>query len=543
MSTASIKQEIQAGETALGIELGSTRIKAVLIDSHFETIASGSFNWENKFVDGIWTYPLEEVWQGLQSAYTELTNTIRTKYGVSVSQIGAIGVSAMMHGYLAFDKNDKQLVPFRTWRNNITGEAAEQLTKLFNFNIPQRWSIAHLYQAILNQEKHVDSLAFMTTLAGYVTWRLCGEKVIGVGDASGMFPIDEKTHDYNAKMITQFESYTGVLGHNIKIRNIFPKVQLAGEKAGMLTDDGAKLLDPTGTLQEGALLVPPEGDAGTGMTATNAVRKRTGNISAGTSAFAMVVLDKPLHEVHRDIDLVTTPDGAPVAMVHTNNCTSDINAWVGLFAEFAKATGQNLAPDALYKALFNESTQGDPDCGGVLNFSNVSGENITNIQEGRPLFVRTPNSHFTLANFIKAQLYSAFAPLKIGMDILTKKEHINTDAMIAQGGIFRTPKIAQQVLADALNIPITVMANAGEGGPWGMAVLAQYALNNDAHENLADYLDNRVFVHPESSTLNPAPVAVKGYDDYIAAYQKALPVAVQAGQDIADYQPAKKVTE
>ncbi|ERL64301.1 xylulokinase [Schleiferilactobacillus shenzhenensis] len=543
MSTASIKQEIQAGETALGIELGSTRIKAVLIDSHFETIASGSFNWENKFVDGIWTYPLEEVWQGLQSAYTELTNTIRTKYGVSVSQIGAIGVSAMMHGYLAFDKNDKQLVPFRTWRNNITGEAAEQLTKLFNFNIPQRWSIAHLYQAILNQEKHVDSLAFMTTLAGYVTWRLCGEKVIGVGDASGMFPIDEKTHDYNAKMITQFESYTGVLGHNIKIRNLFPKALLAGEKAGMLTDDGAKLLDPTGTLQEGALLVPPEGDAGTGMTATNAVRKRTGNISAGTSAFAMVVLDKPLHEVHRDIDLVTTPDGAPVAMVHTNNCTSDINAWVGLFAEFAKATGQNLAPDALYKALFNESTQGDPDCGGVLNFSNVSGENITNIQEGRPLFVRTPNSHFTLANFIKAQLYSAFAPLKIGMDILTKKEHINTDAMIAQGGIFRTPKIAQQVLADALNIPITVMANAGEGGPWGMAVLAQYALNNDAHENLADYLDNRVFVHPESSTLNPAPVAVKGYDDYIAAYQKALPVAVQAGQDIADYQPAKKVTE
>lgn len=543
MSSETIKQEIQTGQTALGIELGSTRIKAVLIDSHFETIAAGSFTWENKFVDGIWTYPLKEVWQGLQSAYTELTNKIRAEYGVSVTQIGSIGVSAMMHGYLAFDKDGQQLVPFRTWRNNITGEAADQLTKLFNFNIPQRWSIAHLYQAILNQEKHVDQLDFMTTLAGYVTWQLSGEKVIGIGDASGMFPIDEQTHDYNAKMITQFESYTGVLGHNIKIRHLFPKVLLAGDRAGMLTAAGAKLLDATGTLQEGALMVPPEGDAGTGMTATNAVRKRTGNISAGTSAFAMVVLDKPLSQVHRDIDIVTTPDGAPVAMVHTNNCTSDINAWMGLFAEFAKATGQHLSADELYKTFFNESTKGDPDCGGVLNFSNVSGENITNIQEGRPLFVRTPNSNFTLANFIKAQLYSAFAPLKIGMDILTKKEHIHTDAMIAQGGIFRTPKIAQQVLADALDIPIILMANAGEGGPWGMAVLALYGLNNADHESLADYLDHQVFAQPESTTLDPVAANVQGFDDYIAVYQKALPVAVAAGDDIQDYQPSKQVKE
>ncbi|WP_461218001.1 xylulokinase [Lapidilactobacillus salsurivasis] len=527
-----INADLQAGRTALGIELGSTRIKAVLIDLNNETIASGSYSWENQFVDGSWTYPLDQVWQGIQASYRQLASNVYEQYGVSLTKIGAIGVSAMMHGYLAFDDQDQLLVPFRTWRNNSTAEAAEQLTKLFDFNIPQRWSIAHLYQAILNQESHVKSVNYLTTLAGYVHWQLSGEKNLGIGDASGMFPIDEQTHDYDQGKIEQFERYTNVLGFNFKLHQLLPKVLVAGQVAGHLTDKGAHLLDPSQTLEAGSLLAPAEGDAGTGMVATNSVRKRTGNISAGTSAFSMIVLDQPLKAVHRDIDVVTTPDGAPVAMVHTNNCTSDINAWVGLFQEFAASIGQEIAPDQLYATLFKESTKGAADCGGLVNYAYLSGENITNVEAGRPLFVRTPNSQFNLANFIKAQLYSAFAPLKIGNDILMKEEQIQADTMIAQGGIFRTPVIGQQVLADALNTPITVMKNAGEGGPWGMAVLAAYLLTN-SQLDLADYLAQQVFAQPQSTTIAPNAAGVKGFDDFIARYQQGLSI-VQGAQVLPD---------
>lgn len=527
------KNELSNGQTTLGIELGSTRIKAVLIGSDFSTIAAGSYSWENQYVDGIWTYSLDQVWQGIQASYQELQQAVATKYQVKLQKIGAIGVSAMMHGYLAFDANDQLLVPFRTWRNNTTGEASEQLTKLFNFNIPQRWSIAHLYQAILNQEAHVKQVDFLTTLAGYVHWQLSGEKVLGIGDASGMFPIDEASHDYDQTKIEQFERYTNVLGYQFKLTHLLPKVLVAGTVAGHLTAAGAAKLDPSGDLQAGAVMAPPEGDAGTGMTATNSVKKRTGNISAGTSAFSMVVLDQPLHEVHRDIDLVTTPEGAPVAMVHTNNCTSDINAWISLFGEVAQALGQKVTPDQLYATLFATSTAGAADCGGLVNYAYLSGENITDVQAGRPLFVRTPNSQFNLANFIKAQLYSAFAPLKIGMDILTKEEQISTDVLIAQGGIFRTPIIAQQVLADALNTPITVMKNAGEGGPWGMAVLAAYVLAKQPDEDLAGYLDRCVFKQPASSTLAPQAAGVQGFDQFIARYQQGLAI-VKSAQVLPD---------
>ncbi|WP_125767633.1 xylulokinase [Lapidilactobacillus wuchangensis] len=527
------KNEIQNGQTTLGIELGSTRIKAVLISQDCTTLAAGSYSWENQYVDGIWTYSLDQVWTGIQASYQELQQTVSEQYQVELTKIGAIGVSAMMHGYLAFDAQNQQLVPFRTWRNNTTGEASDQLTKLFNFNIPQRWSIAHLYQAILNQEPHVKQVDFLTTLAGYVHWQLSGEKVLGIGDASGMFPIDEASHNYDQTKIEQFERYTNVLGYQFNLKELLPKVLVAGEVAGHLTTAGAQKLDPTGQLQAGSVMAPPEGDAGTGMTATNSVKKRTGNISAGTSAFSMVVLDQPLHEVHRDIDLVTTPEGAPVAMVHTNNCTSDINAWVGLFGEVAQALGQKVTPDQLYATLFGESTTAAVDGGGLVNYAYLSGENITDVQAGRPLFVRTPNSQFNLANFMKAQLYSAFAPLKIGMDILTKEEHISTDVLIAQGGIFRTPVVAQQVLADALNTPITVMENAGEGGPWGMAVLAAYVLAKKSDEDLAGYLDRVVFQNPASSTLAPNTDGVQGFDQFIDRYQAGLPI-VKAAEVLPD---------
>ena len=439
----------------------------------------------------------------------------------------------MMHGYLAFDKNDNLLVPFRTWRNNITADAAEQLTKVFDFNIPQRWCVAHLYQAILNDEDHVKDIDFITTLAGYVTWKLSGEKVLGIGDASGAFPIDESTGSYSAEMIDKFSKLDKVQKYDWQINSILPRVEKAGEQAGTLTEAGANLLDTTGNLEAGSVMAPPEGDAGTGMVGTNSVRKRTGNISVGTSAFSMVVLEKPLKSVHRDIDIVMTPDGSPVAMVHVNNCSSDINAWASLFNEFATRLGVNLTPDKLYEALFLEATKSDPDAGGLINYSYQSGENITDIKAGRPLFVRTPNSNFNLPNFILTQLYAAFAPLKIGMNILSNEEHISTDVMIAQGGLFRTQVMAQQVLANALNIPITVMGNAGEGGPWGMAVLAMYAKDNQGQE-LDDYLDHNVFQNPESMTLSPEPAGVKGYEEFTKKYIAGLPIEAEAGNAIED---------
>lgn len=525
--------QIENGQTSLGIELGSTRIKAVLINSDYETISSGSYTWENQFKDGIWTYPLEQVWEGIQTAYSQIKADVQSKYHVALTKLSSIGVSAMMHGYLPFDKDNQLLVPFRTWRNNITEESADKLTSLFDFNIPQRWSIAHLYQAILNDEPHVKDVDFITTLAGYVHWKLSGEKVLGIGDASGVFPIDDQTLTYRQDFLDKFSQLPEVAKYPWSIKDILPKVLIAGHSAGKLTADGAKLLDPSGKLTAGSVMAPPEGDAGTGMVGTNSVRKRTGNISVGTSAFSMNVLDQPLKKVHRDIDIVTTPTGDPVAMVHVNNCSSDINAWVGLFKDFAQAIGAKLDTNTLYETLFDSTVHSDPDAGGLINYSYLSGENITKIQAGRPLFVRTENSKMNLANFFLTQLYAAFAPLKIGMDILLNEEHVQTDVMIAQGGLFGTPVIGQQVLSNALNIPITIMNTASEGGPWGMAVLAKYA-ETGAKESLADFLDEEVFDDPESMTLTPEPEGVKGYASFIKRYQAGLPVEALAGKDIKE---------
>lgn len=531
MDKSAIKDKIVSANTALGIELGSTTIKAVLVTDDFTPVASGNFVWENELRNNIWTYPITKVWKGIQTSYANLAADVYEKYGVRITKIGSIGISAMMHGYMPFDKDGNLLVPFRTWRNNITAEAADKLTKLFGFNIPERWSIAHLYQAILNKEEHVKDIDFITTLDGYVSWKLSGNKNTGIGDASGMFPIDEETKNYDQKMINQFSRLPEVAQFDWDIADILPEALMAGATAGHLTDEGAQLLDPSGQLQSGSLIAPSEGDAGTGMVATNAVRKRTGNISAGTSAFSMVVLDQQLNKVHRDIDMVTTPDGAPVAMVHTNNCSSDINAWASVFGQFAKTLGVTLSPNELYEKLFDSSLSGDQDAGGLVNFSYLSGENITKVTNGRPMMVRKPDSHFTLANIFKVQLYSAFAPLKIGMDILLREEHIRTDVLIAQGGLFKTPVVAQQALADALNTPITVMSNAGEGGPWGMAVLALYAEDTQG-KSLADYLDDLVFINSESSTLNPEPASVQGYEKFIDNYKAALPAEVEAGKDM-----------
>lgn len=520
MNITKIVQLIQRGQTALGIEFGSTQIKAVLISPDFQKLASGSFSWENKLQDGIWTYSQADIFTGLRQSYAQLAAMVSSKYHVKIERIGAIGVSAMMHGYLAFDTNGKLLVPFRTWRNTITEDAAEELTKLFNFNIPLRWSIAHLYHAILQNEHHVKDIAYITTLAGYVHWKLSGEKNIGVGDASGMFPIDSDGQ-FDQTCLRKFSSLEKVKQYPWQIEDILPQVLKAGEVAGYLTEKGAALLDPTGTLEAGSVMAPPEGDAGTGMISTNSVRRRTGNISVGTSEFSMVVLDKPLQKVHRDIDIVTTPTGLPVAMVHINNCSSDINAWSQVFREFAGILGKNISADELFSTLFLDTTKSDPDAGGIVNYSYFSGEPVTKTTEGRPLLIRTPNSKFTLANFMLAQLYSAFAPLKIGMDILTNEEKVTTDVMIAQGGLFKTPVVAQQVLSNVLNMPISVMTNASAGGPWGMAILAQY-VSSGTQEKLEDYLDEKVFVDSEIMTLSPEQKGVTGAVQYIERYRSAL---------------------
>lgn len=534
MDLVKTSQAIKNGQVSLGIELGSTRIKAVLVTDDFKTIATGSFNWENQLEDGLWTYSLEQVWTGIQASYRQMAANVQSKYHESLTKIDSIGVSAMMHGYLVFSKSDDLLVPFRTWRNNNTEQSADELTELLNFNIPQRWSIAHLYQAVLNNEAHVNDIGHLETLASYVHYMLSGKKVIGIGDASGIFPIDEKTGTYSADLLDKFSGIEKVSAYDWDIKDILPTVLRAGENAGSLTDTGAKLLDVSGKLESGSLMAPPEGDAGTGMVGTNSVRKRTGNISVGTSAFSMTVLDQPMKKVYKDIDIVTTPSGAPVAMVHVNNSSSDINAWASIFGEFAAKLGVHLTPDQLYERLFLESTHADADAGGLMNYSYLSGENITHMPEGRPLFVRTPNSNFTLPNFIKTQLYAAFAPLKIGMDILSQEEHIQTDVMIAQGGILKTAVIGQQVLANTLNIPITVMSTAGEGGPWGMAVLAIFAKKNNNGQSLEDFLDHEVFVDPESMTLSPEPEGVEGYNTFIARYEAGLSVESEAIKKIKE---------
>ena len=526
MSITKIAQLIKRGQTALGIEFGSTQIKAVLITTDFRPIASGSYSWENDLQEGIWTYSQEEIFTGLQQSYAQLAANVSSKYHVKIERIGSIGISAMMHGYLVFNHNDELLVPFRTWRNTITGDAADELTKLFNFNIPLRWSIAHLYHAILQKEDHVKDIAYMTTLAGYVHWQLSDQKVIGVGDASGMFPIDQNGQ-FDRECLEKFDNLPNVQEFFWKIASLLPQVLKAGQVAGYLTKKGAKLLDPTGTLEAGSVMAPPEGDAGTGMISTNSIRQRTGNISVGTSEFSMVVLDKPLKKVHRDIDIVTTPTGLPVAMVHINNCSSDINAWAQIFQEFTGRLGKNITADELFSTLFLDTTKADPDAGGIVNYSYFSGEPVTKTQEGRPLLIRTPNSKFTLANLMLAQLYSAFAPLKIGMDILTNEEEVTTDVMIAQGGLFKTPVVGQQVLCNVLNLPISVMTNASVGGPWGMAVLAQYVASG-AIENLEDYLDTKVFVDSEIMTLSPEQKGVKGAAKYLSRYRAALTLENQA---------------
>ena len=481
---------MSSGKTALGVEFGSTRIKAVLIGADHRPIASGSYAWENRYENGIWTYRLEDVWAGLQESYRQLSNDVFQQYHTPLTAIGAIGFSAMMHGYLAFDKDEQLLVPFRTWRNTSTGPAAQTLTDLFQFNIPQRWSIAHLYQAILNQEPHVGNISHLTTLAGYVHWKLTGHKVLGIGEASGMFPIDSTTNDYDARMVDLFNARVDGETYPWKLRDILPKVLVAGEAAGVLTDEGARLLDPTGQLQAGIPLCPPEGDAGTGMVATNSVAARTGNVSAGTSVFAMIVLEEPLSKVYPEIDMVTTPTGKPVAMVHSNNCTSDLNAWIDLFQEFTQALGVELSESRLYELLYQQALTGDADGGGLLAYNYLSGEHITQLEEGRPLFVRTPASRFTLANFMRVHLFSALGALKIGLDILFEQEHVNIEQVLGHGGFFKTQGVGQKIMAAAIKVPVSVMETAGEGGAWGIALLAAYMLHKARHESLEAYLSN-----------------------------------------------------
>ena len=526
------KKLIAEGKAVLGIEFGSTRIKGVLIDEKGTPLAQGGHTWENSLVNGIWTYSMEEIHEGLIDCYRELKEDVRNKYGVEITSLKAIGISAMMHGYLAFNKNDELLVPFRTWRNTITQEASEKLTELFQFHIPQRWSIAHLCQAILNKEEHVPDITFITTLAGYVHWKLTGEKVLGVGDASGMFPIDSNICNYDEKMLDQFDELTAPLGFAWKIRDILPKVLPAGKNAGTLTAEGAKLLDPEGTLQAGALLCPPEGDAGTGMAATNSVAPRTGNVSAGPSIFSMIVLEKALSKLHPEIDMVTTPDGAPVAMVHCNNGTSDLNGWVELFGEFAALMGTPLSPDKLYSALYNHALTGDADCGGLLAYGFFSGEHNVGMEEGRPMVVRRPENNFNLANFMRAHLYTALGTLRMGSEILTE-ENVKIDRITGHGGLFKTPVVGQRILAAAMNAPVSVMETAGEGGAWGVALLAAYAAAESGMD-LGTFLEKVVFDGATGTSIDPVPEDVEGFAAFMKRFKAGLPIERAAIDNLKD---------
>ncbi|MFV5315330.1 xylulokinase [Priestia megaterium] len=526
----SIKQAIAKGKTSLGIELGSTRIKAVLIDENFETIASGSYEWENLLEDGFWTYNLLDIITGLQSAYREMKQKVERSYGITIRTVGSIGVSAMMHGYMAFDKTGELLVPFRTWRNATTSAAAKELTEHFQFNIPERWSIAHLYQAIINQEKHLPRIDYMTTLAGYIHWLLTGSKSLGIGDASGMFPIDERTQNYSDAMMKQFDELISYKGYSWKLSDILPAVYTSGEQAGTLTAIGASILDQSKNLQPGIPFCPPEGDAGTGMVATNSVRKRTGNVSVGTSVFAMIVLDKKLSNVYPEIDLVTTPNGSPVGMVHANNCSSDLNAWLGLFREFSEAMGQKVESDKLFEVMLNKALEADPDGGGLLSYGYFSGENITGVENGRPLFVRSAKSNFNLANFMRTHLFTAFGALKIGMDLLVKEENVKIHSILAHGGLFKTPVVGQKMMAAAINTPVSVMDTAGEGGAWGMAILSSYMLNKSENESLEDFLDDKVFKEVTAQEIYPDELDVKGFEAFIKRYKKGLVIEKAAAE-------------
>ena len=526
MDSVKMREVVEAGKTILGIEFGSTRIKAVLTNEENTPIAQGAHDWENRLENGIWTYTLEDIWSGLQDAYAKLAADVKSQCGASLKKIGAIGFSAMMHGYMVFDKEGTLMVPFRTWRNTITEQAAKQLTAVFSFNIPQRWSIAHLYQAILNGEEHLPRIDYLSTLAGYVHWKLTGKRVLGVGEASGMFPIDSKTKDYDQNMVETFDKLIAPKGYSWKLRDILPQVLVAGEPAGNLTQEGAKLLDPSGELEAGIPMCPPEGDAGTGMVATNSVTVHTGNVSAGTSVFAMVVMDEneTLKKVHEEIDMVTTPDGLPVAMAHCNNCTSDLNAWVGIFKEFQQALGVPVDMNQLFSVLYNKALEGDVDCGGLMAYNYFSGESITGFEEGRPLFVRTPDSKFTLANFMRTHLYTSLGALKVGLDILFKEEGVKLDNIYGHGGLFKTKGVGQRIMAAAINAPVSLMETAGEGGAWGIALLASYMLNKKENQPLDAFLSEEVFHGETGVRMEPNAEDVAGFDAFIQRYKECLSV-------------------
>ena len=517
-----IAQAIREGNTLIGIEFGSTRIKAVLIGSDHAPLASGVHDWENQLVNGIWTYSLDAVKEGLQACFADLMRNTAEKYGVTLTTTGGIGISAMMHGYLAFDEQDQLLVPFRTWRNTITEQAADALTEAFSFNIPQRWSIAHLYQAILNKEEHIGRVRFMTTLAGYVHFLLTGKKVIGIGDASGIFPIDPKTGSYDADMCAKFDALTKDTAWSCKLTDILPEIVPVGTEAGTLTEAGARLLDPTGTFAAGVPCCPPEGDAQTGMAATNSVTPKTGNVSAGTSIFAMIVLEHSLKNVHREIDIVTTPSGDPVAMVHCNNCSSDFDAWVSVFGELLKAAGKDISKGALYDLLYDLAAEGSPDCGGIVSYNYYAGEQITEMQSGKPLLLRNPDSPFTIRNLMRSLVYSCMATLKIGMDILTETEQVKLEQIYAHGGLFKTPVATQPILAAMLGVDVTLMESAGEGGAWGIALLAAYMNRENRGESFADYLNQHVFAGKTGKREAPRQSDLEGLQTYMTAYRQGL---------------------
>ncbi len=516
-----VKQSIVNGEAVLGIELGSTRIKAVLIAPDNSPIASGGYGWENSLADGIWTYDLDLVWEGLQTAFSTLSADVRRQYGVTLSEVKAFGVSGMMHGYLVFDAQGELLTPFRTWRNNITGEASTALTDLFSYPIPQRWSIAHLYQSIIGEEPHIGSISYMTTLAGYIHWRLTGEKVIGIGEASGMFPIDITEKDFNSSMIVTFDEHIADKGYDWNLKELLPTVLEAGTPAGVLTAEGALLLDPTGTLCSEIPMCPPEGDAGTGMVATNSVSVRTGNVSAGTSVFAMLVLEKELSKVHPEIDLVTTPDGSLVGMAHSNNCTSEYDQWISLFGEAIKVTGGEISTGRLYDDLLSHALTGDSDCGGLLSYGYISGEHMTGFSEGRPLFVRESSSNLTLANFIRAQLFTALCALRTGLDILTEEEQVEVDEIKGHGGFFKTAEVGQRIMAAATNTPISILETAGEGGAWGIALLASFLNQRTQGKTLPEFLDT-VFGDATGEPVAPDAADVKGFNEFFTRYHQGL---------------------
>ncbi len=522
MNLNDVQSTLASGKTALGIELGSTRIKAVLIGRDHRPIAWGSHEWKNQYENGVWTYGLGDVWTGLRESYHNLNNHVVESFGAPLESVGAMGCSAMMHGYMTFDKNGDQLVPFRTWRNTITDPASRKLSELFQFNIPQRWSIAHLYQAILNKEPHVKEICYLTTLAGYVHWKLTGQKILGIGEASGMFPVNSQTNAYDERMMELFNELIAAENLPWKLEDILPRILVAGDTAGVLTKDGGRLLDPSGQLRAGIPVCPPEGDAGTGMVATNSVAERTGNVSAGTSVFAMIVLEKDLSKPYPEIDMVTTPTGKPVALVHSNNCTSDLNAWVDVFQEFVGMLQLEVSQSELFERLYQRALAADADGGGLLAYNYLSGEHITHFESGRPLFVRTPESHFTLSNLMRVLLFSALGALQIGLDILFEQEHVRIDQIRGHGGFFKTKEVGQRLMAAALNVPVTVMETAGEGGAWGIALLASYMLHKAKDEPLEAYLAGKVFAGQSGMTIAPDPRDVNGFETFMRRYKEGL---------------------